>query len=377
MGPVICNGGGVVIIPPIFQLPALWGFSWGTNQYFAYNPFTGRYKTGTVSGLENTSRVRYGRAVVDSRIFFGTAANSTKAFEVVDIASSTPVVVANPTKTEVGLVSNYECATILRHPNGYIYMTPYTPSMDYIVRIDPTNYSTTLYSINSWISGADGGVVGYDGNIYITPSYGDGIMCFNPTTNTVTKPYTFTYASYLYSGCVQAPNGIIYGIPYDAQNGIMVLNVGSSSFSQIKQGYQGQYHGGLCVIDPSNANNILSYSTYNWMSQGYKQMVIYNYSTNSETYDSSSEYAQANSMQPWDNIVYYTYPSNANNPNGGYSILKAYNTSTHTQVSLPTIQIYGCSHLLTIAPQICPMPNSAADLIGTTAGRLWNLIYNH
>ena len=168
-------------------------------------------------------------------------------------------------------------ASVVRYPSSYTYPTTYeTRSLTAVAGyIDGTSMFTTL-DISSFISSYDillevwkyrGGVLGPNGLIYFIPYNADNVGILNPSSSSFS---TLDISSFIssgnkYSGGVLGPNGLIYFIPLNA-NHIGILNPSSNSFSTLdissfissNYKYLGGVLGpnGLIYFIPLNADNI-------------------------------------------------------------------------------------------------------------------------
>jgi hypothetical protein len=125
-------------------------------------------------------------------------------------------------------------ASVVRYPSSYTYPTTYeTRSLTAVAGyVDGTSMFTTL-DISSFISSGSkyrGGVLGPNGLIYFIPFNADNVGILNPSSSSFsTLDISSSISSdYKYIGGVLGPNGLIYFIPSWADN-VGILHLGNTN----------------------------------------------------------------------------------------------------------------------------------------------------
>jgi streptogramin lyase len=180
--------------------------------------------------------------------------------------------------TPTTLTAGFFDASVVRYPSSYSYPGAFatrslTPVPGYAAgtsTFTAMDISNTISSCDGGVGSCDtysGGVLGPNGLIYFVPYSANNIGVLNPSSSSFTTIDISNTISgdWKYIGGVLGPNGLIYFVPVNVDK-IGVLNPSSSLFTTIDISntisgvytYSGGVLGpnGLIYFVPSNANNI-------------------------------------------------------------------------------------------------------------------------
>ena len=154
------------------------------------------------------------------------------------------------------------------NPNGLNYKTPYERKSTLIIIPYTNTWNEVLIPDLSNTAYGDyyrGGVVAPNGKIYYAPFISQYILVNDVPNNRFYKILAPSEQYARYSSCALAPNGLIYGIPLD-ENNVMVINPANDTYTTFDiSGVTGylKWSGGVLANNgkiyccPGNATSIL------------------------------------------------------------------------------------------------------------------------